>query len=93
VTTRRRIIAILAILALLGVSAAYSSSRHFHSKSPGQCDICYTAHVVSYASAAVAAVVLHVPVDRELFVVSENAAGYVLPALRLAVDRGPPSLV
>ena len=91
-TIRRRIIAIVAVLALLGVSAAYSSSSHFHSKSPGQCDICYTAHVVSSASAAVAAVVLHVPVERELFFASENAAGYVLPALRLAVNRGPPSL-
>ena len=92
-TTRRRIIAIFAVLALLGVSAAYSSSSHFHSKSPGQCDICYTAHVVSSASAATATLLLYVPAERELLALPETAAGYVLPTLRLAISRGPPSLV
>jgi hypothetical protein len=93
VTTKRRIIAVLAVLALLGVSAAYSSSNHFHSKSPGQCDICYTAHVVSAASATITAVLFHVPDERELLFASEDAAGYVLPALRRGINRGPPSLV
>jgi hypothetical protein len=93
VTSRRRIIAILAVLALLGLSAAYSSSSHFHSSSPGQCDICYTAHVVSSGSVAVATVVFHVPDEREPLVISETAGAYVLPALRLAISRGPPFLV
>lgn len=85
-------IALCALLAMLAVSAASSSATHIHAKTPaGQCDICFTLHVVS--SEAVAVVhLLQRPETHERLIAAEIVAGYRLPMLRAAVDRGPPSL-
>ena len=88
----KALIALCAVVAMLSVSAASASATHIHARTPaGQCDICFTLHVVS--SEAVGAVHLFQrPESQERFVPGDVVVGYRLPTLRSAVDRGPPSL-
>jgi hypothetical protein len=88
----KAIMALCAVVAMLSVSAASASAAHIHARTPaGQCDICFTLHVVS--SEAVAVVHLFQrPESHERFVPGDIIEGYRLPTLRSAVDRGPPSL-
>ena len=88
----KALIALCAVVAMLTVSAASASATHIHARTPaGQCDICFTLHVVS--SEAVAVVHLFQgPESQERFVPGDIIEGYRLPTLRSAVDRGPPSL-
>lgn len=88
----RSLVVICAIVAMLTVSAASSSAAHVHARTPaGQCDICFSVHIVS--SEAITTVNLfHAPETHEQFLSGDVIPGYRLPTLRSTVDRGPPSL-
>jgi len=83
----------LAILAVLGVSIASTSSAHVHARSTGsQCDVCVTAHVVSLEAKTVFHLVGAVAVYEHL-TPAEIVAGYQLLLTSSASSRGPPSLL
>jgi hypothetical protein len=88
----RTAILIAAIFAMLGVSMASTSAEHIHLRSsPGQCDICVTAHVVSLEAKAVFLFVGSV-VTYERLVPANAFAGYQLLLDSSLSSRGPPSL-
>ncbi len=94
----RTIVLLLALVAMLGVSAASATPAHFHADSSGdssgssgnRCDLCFTAHMSVVQSPAVQPI--HgielqgrVPVVLPFF-------GYRPYRGRTACSRGPPSL-
>jgi hypothetical protein len=81
-----------AILAMLGVSMASTSSAHIHARSGGgQCDLCVTAHVVSVEARAIFQFAGAVRVYERL-TPGIAVAGYQLLLATSSLSRGPPSL-
>jgi hypothetical protein len=82
---------LLAIAAMLGVSAASASSQHFHTKSPASgCDLCINAHVAA-EQARPAVYLLDVPELHARFVPGAAVAGSQILSANAILTRGPPS--
>ena len=86
----RIVVVILAIAAMLGVSAASLSAAHAHLNSPADhCDICCTAHMAAQQVAVVQ--VVHSP-ELQSFLAPPEAVERVESRSILALlTRGPPA--
>jgi hypothetical protein len=81
---------LLALVAMLGVSAASNSPAHFHlNSSANRCDLCFTAHMVGVQSPGVQPV--HCPEISGRVALLLPYFGYDLSSIRALSSRGPPS--
>jgi hypothetical protein len=87
----RALVLVLALVAMLGVSAASTTPAHFHlNSSPNRCDLCFTAHVSAMESPAVQPVHgLEVNGPAALLL---PYFGYRPFSSQPSCSRGPPSL-
>jgi hypothetical protein len=82
---------LLAIVAMLGVSAASESSQHFHSKSAGGgCALCFNAHVAA-EQAGPPIGLLSIPEVHARLVPDASEGVYQLFCGNATLTRGPPS--
>lgn len=85
----RFMVVLLAVLAMLGVSAASVSSEHSHLRGPSdRCDVCVAAHMS--ASPAVVSPVLHAPEPVRSFASLPVVLRANSRSVLTLVTRGPP---
>lgn len=87
----RALILAIALLGMLGVSAAASTPAHLHlNSSTNRCDLCFTVQV-----SAVGTLAVHILPGLEVSgqaVLLQPYLGYVSPIAPASSSRGPPSL-
>ena len=84
------LVLIVALAAMLGVTAAANSAAHFHlNSSSSRCDLCFTAHLAVETPAACP---LHGPDLESRAVTLPSFFAYRTPAAQPTFSRGPPSL-